>query len=68
MIGNTPAAELVAPDLLRLHRLVVSDLDSWYPAWPMLWSHTTACLQYSSRANVAVELQSLKDTAARKWF
>ena len=31
-----------------------------YPAWPMLWSHTTGILHYSSRANVAVELANLE--------
>src|SRR5204863_6867486 len=31
-----------------------------YPAWPMLWSHTTGLLQYSSRADVAVELANLE--------
>jgi cytochrome c oxidase cbb3-type subunit III len=31
-----------------------------YPAWPMLWSHTTGILHYSSRADVAVELASLE--------
>src|SRR5204863_8687659 len=31
-----------------------------YPAWPMLWSHTTGILQYSSRADVAVELANLE--------
>jgi cytochrome c oxidase cbb3-type subunit 3 len=31
-----------------------------YPAWPMLWSHTTGVLGYSSRAEVAVELANLE--------
>jgi cytochrome c oxidase cbb3-type subunit 3 len=31
-----------------------------YPAWPMLWSHTTGILHYSSRADVAVELANLE--------
>src|SRR3978361_26473 len=31
-----------------------------YPAWPMLWSHTTGVLNYSSRADVAVELANLE--------
>jgi cytochrome c oxidase cbb3-type subunit 3 len=30
-----------------------------YPAWPMLWSHTTGIMHYSSRADVAVELANL---------
>ena len=31
-----------------------------YPAWPLLWSHTTGALNYSSRAEVAVELANLE--------
>jgi len=31
-----------------------------YPAWPLLWNHTTGILQYSSRADVAVELANLE--------
>jgi cytochrome c oxidase cbb3-type subunit 3 len=31
-----------------------------YPAWPMLWGHTTGLLHYSSRADVAVELANLE--------
>ena len=31
-----------------------------YPAWPMLWSHSTGILHYSSRADVAVELANLE--------
>jgi len=31
-----------------------------YPAWPLLWSHTTGVLNYSSRADVAVELAKLE--------
>jgi cytochrome c oxidase cbb3-type subunit 3 len=31
-----------------------------YPAWPMLWSHTTGILHYSTRADVAVELANLE--------
>ena len=31
-----------------------------YPAWPMLWSHTTGLLNYSSRGDVAVELTNLE--------
>jgi len=31
-----------------------------YPAWPLLWSHTTGVLNYSSRADVAVELANLE--------
>src|SRR3954471_19595088 len=31
-----------------------------YPAWPMLWSYSTGIFQYSSRADVAVELANLE--------
>jgi cytochrome c oxidase cbb3-type subunit III len=31
-----------------------------YPAWPLLWSHTGGILNYSSRADVAVELANLE--------
>jgi cytochrome c oxidase cbb3-type subunit 3 len=37
-----------------------------YPAWPMLWSHTTGLLKYSSRADVAVELANLEKTRGDK--
>jgi cytochrome c oxidase cbb3-type subunit III len=31
-----------------------------YPAWPLLWGHTTGVLNYSSRADLAVELANLE--------
>jgi cytochrome c oxidase cbb3-type subunit 3 len=31
-----------------------------YPAWPLLWSHTTGLFHYSSRADVAVDLAALE--------
>jgi len=31
-----------------------------YPAWPLLWSHTTGILNYSTRAEVATELANLE--------
>lgn len=31
-----------------------------YPAWPLLWSHTTGIWNYSSRAEVATELANLE--------
>jgi cytochrome c oxidase cbb3-type subunit 3 len=37
-----------------------------YPAWPMLWSHTTGVLHYSSRADVAVELANLAKIRGEK--
>jgi cytochrome c oxidase cbb3-type subunit 3 len=37
-----------------------------YPAWPMLWSHTTGMLHYSTRADVAVELANLEKIRGEK--
>jgi cytochrome c oxidase cbb3-type subunit 3 len=37
-----------------------------YPAWPMLWSHTTGVLHYSSRADVGVELANLEKIRGEK--
>ena len=31
-----------------------------YPAWPLLWSHTTGIWNYSTRAEVATELANLE--------
>ena len=31
-----------------------------YPAWPLLWSHTTGIWNYSTRAEVAAELANLE--------
>jgi cytochrome c oxidase cbb3-type subunit III len=31
-----------------------------YPAWPLLWSNTTGLINYSSRADVGVELANLE--------
>lgn len=37
-----------------------------YPAWPLLWTHTKGVLQYSSRADVAVELANLEKIRGAK--
>jgi cytochrome c oxidase cbb3-type subunit III len=37
-----------------------------YPAWPLLWGHTRGILQYSSRADVAVELANLEKVRGDK--
>jgi cytochrome c oxidase cbb3-type subunit 3 len=44
--------------VLSFYACIVWAFGYWivYPAWPMLWSHTTGLLQYSSRADVAVAL------------
>ena len=54
--------------LLTFYACIVWAFGYWivYPAWPMLWSHTTGLLQYSSRANVAVELANLEKIRGEK--
>ena len=48
--------------VLAFYASIIWAIGYWivYPAWPMLWSHTTGILQYSSRADVAVELANLE--------
>ena len=48
--------------VLTFYATIVWAIGYWvvYPAWPMLWSHTTGILHYSSRAEVAVELANLE--------
>jgi cytochrome c oxidase cbb3-type subunit III len=48
--------------VLTFYATIVWAIGYWvvYPAWPMLWSHTTGILHYSSRAEVAVELADLE--------
>jgi cytochrome c oxidase cbb3-type subunit 3 len=48
--------------VLTFYATIVWAIGYWvvYPAWPMLWSHTTGILHYSSRADVAVELANLE--------
>jgi cytochrome c oxidase cbb3-type subunit 3 len=47
--------------VITLYLTIVWAVGYWvvYPAWPLLWSHTTGVLNYSSRADVAVELANL---------
>ena len=54
--------------LMTFYACIVWAFGYWivYPAWPMLWSHTTGLLQYSSRANVAVELANLEKIRGEK--
>jgi cytochrome c oxidase cbb3-type subunit 3 len=37
-----------------------------YPAWPLLWSHTTGIWNYSTRAEVATELANLQKVRGDK--
>jgi cytochrome c oxidase cbb3-type subunit 3 len=48
--------------VITFYLCIVWAVGYWfvYPAWPLLWSHTTGFLQYSSRADVAVELANLE--------
>jgi mono/diheme cytochrome c family protein len=48
--------------VITFYLTIVWAVGYWvvYPAWPMLWSHTTGVLHYSSRAEVAVELANLE--------
>src|SRR5436190_1161954 len=48
--------------VITFYLTIVWSVGYWvvYTAWPMLWSHTTGLLQYSSRADVAVELANLE--------
>jgi len=48
--------------VITFYLCIVWAIGYWfvYPAWPLLWSHTTGFLHYSSRADVAVELANLE--------
>lgn len=48
--------------LWTFYLTIVWAIGYWivYPAWPLIASHTTGMLGYSSRADVAVELQQLE--------
>src|SRR5437868_6467892 len=54
--------------VITFYLTIVWSVGYWvvYPAWPMLWSHTTGLLQYSSRADVAVELANLEKIRGEK--
>jgi cytochrome c oxidase cbb3-type subunit 3 len=54
--------------IITFYITIVWAVGYWivYPAWPMLRSHTTGILHYSSRADVAVELANLEKTRGDK--
>jgi N-terminal domain of cytochrome oxidase-cbb3, FixP len=54
--------------ILSFYATIVWAIGYWvvYPAWPLLWSHTTGLLHYSSRADVAVELANLEKIRGEK--
>ncbi|MGY3611106.1 MULTISPECIES: cytochrome-c oxidase, cbb3-type subunit III [unclassified Bradyrhizobium] len=48
--------------LITFYATILWAIGYWivYPAWPLLWSHTTGVLNYSTRAAVGVELANLE--------
>jgi cytochrome c oxidase cbb3-type subunit 3 len=48
--------------LITFYATIVWAIGYWvvYPAWPLLWSHTTGVFNYSTRADVGVELANLE--------
>ncbi|MGL5447770.1 MAG: cytochrome-c oxidase, cbb3-type subunit III [Rhabdaerophilum sp.] len=54
--------------LWTFYLTIIWALGYWivYPAWPLITSHTTGLLGYSSRAEVAVELQQLEGLRDRQ--
>jgi len=54
--------------VITFYATIIWAVGYWivYPAWPMLWGHTTGILHYSSRADVAVELANLEKIRGQK--
>ncbi|MEP6841407.1 MAG: cytochrome-c oxidase, cbb3-type subunit III [Bradyrhizobium sp.] len=54
--------------VFTFYACIIFAIGYWifYPAWPLLWSHTTGVLGYSSRADVAVELANLEKIRGEK--
>src|ERR1700737_1932054 len=54
--------------VITFYATIIWAVGYWivYPAWPMLWSHSTGLLQYSTRADVAVELANLERIRGEK--
>jgi cytochrome c oxidase cbb3-type subunit III len=48
--------------LITFYLTILWAISYWivYPAWPLLWSHTTGIWNYSTRAEVATELANLE--------
>ncbi|MGX9432153.1 MULTISPECIES: cytochrome-c oxidase, cbb3-type subunit III [Bradyrhizobium] len=48
--------------VLTFYATIIWAIGYWvvYPAWPLLWSHTNGLINYSSRADVGVELANLE--------
>lgn len=54
--------------VITFYLTIVWAVGYWvvYPAWPLLWNHTTGMLNYSSRADVSVELANLEKVRGDK--
>ena len=54
--------------IITFYLTIIWAVGYWivYPAWPMLRSHTTGILHYSSRADVTVELADLEKAVRRQ--
>jgi cytochrome c oxidase cbb3-type subunit 3 len=54
--------------IITFYLTIIWAVGYWivYPAWPMLWSHTTGILHHSSRADGAVELAYLEKVRGEK--
>jgi cytochrome c oxidase cbb3-type subunit 3 len=54
--------------VLTFYACIVWAFGYWiiYPAWPLVWGHTTGVAHYSSRADVAVELANLEKIRGAK--
>ena len=54
--------------LITFYLTIVWAIGYWilYPAWPLLWSHTTGIWNYSTRAEVVTELANLEKVRGAK--
>ena len=54
--------------LLTFYATIIWSIGYWivYPAWPLISSHTTGLFNYSTRADVAVELANLEKVRGEK--
>jgi len=54
--------------VITFYLTIVWAVGYWvvYPAWPLLWNHTTGVMNYSSRADVAVDLADLEKIRGAK--
>jgi cytochrome c oxidase cbb3-type subunit 3 len=54
--------------VITFYATIVWAIGYWivYPAWPLLWSHTTGIWNYSTRAEVVTELANLEKVRGTK--